>query len=115
MTHRPLVAYTFRDRMPCAFYTLVIMNAALAKKFNGGLDGFIKKYSAECNHDIVVDCSMSGDDTMEILDDIVKCSLKPSEDFAIFVSVTRGAHCKAFGAFSLTGLNPANRGSAQNP
>ena len=84
MTHRPFVAYTARNRMSCAFYTLVIRNAALSEKFNGGLDGFIKKYSAECNHDIVVDCSMSGDDTMQIIDDIVKYGLKPSEDFAIF-------------------------------
>lgn len=84
MTIQPLVAYTARYRMPCAFYTLVIRNAALAEKYDGGLNGFLRKHHAECNNEIIVDCSMSVDDTVMVLDDIIRCGLKPTEDFAIF-------------------------------
>ena len=84
MTDRPFIAYKAIDRMPCAFYTLVIRNAAITEKFVGGLSVFLSKYRVQCNREIAVDCSMADGETLEIIDEIEKCGLKPEEDFVVF-------------------------------
>ena len=84
MTHRPFVAYKAIEKMPCAFYTLVIKNTAITERFGGGLSMFLAKYRAHCNREIAVGCSMADDETLEIIDKLVKCGLKPEEDFVLF-------------------------------
>ncbi len=84
MTAQPFLAYTARHRMPCCFYTLVIRNVAITEKFSGGLGLFLRKYRVECNRHIAVACFMSGDDPLEIINDMVQCGLKPDVDFIVF-------------------------------
>jgi hypothetical protein len=81
---RPFVAYNAIEKMPCAFYTLVIRNTAITERFDGGLSIFLSKYRAHCNREIAVGCSMADDETLEVIDELVKCGLKPEEDFIIF-------------------------------
>ena len=47
--YRPYIAYKAVNRMPCAFYTLVIRNSAITEKIDGGLSVFLSKYRVHCN------------------------------------------------------------------
>jgi len=77
------VAHDSSEKIHCSFFTVVIRNKALAQKYNGGLKGFMTKYSARCNNDIAVDCYM-GDDVDDTVKDLLENGLTIDEDFTVF-------------------------------
>ena len=77
------VVHSKEEKLRCAFYTLVIKNEALAKKYKGGMPGFMETYSAICNDHITVWCDM-GSDINEAIDDLIENGLTMDEDFVFF-------------------------------
>jgi hypothetical protein len=71
------------DRIKCAFYTVVVLNASLAAKYPGGIKAFVERHMLRCNNDLSVSCHM-GDDCDEVVEDLLKHGLVRDRDFVFF-------------------------------
>ena len=77
------VAHTSEDKLSCAFYTVVVRNAALAARYPGGLKGFVDRNRAQSNQNITVFSDM-GCEFDDVVKDLIANGLKMKEDFALF-------------------------------
>jgi hypothetical protein len=69
--YRDLKMAFFADEgLRCVFHNVVVKVESLRTKYPGGLKAFVNKYSAFCNRDLAVDCSMNSYDLDETIMDI---------------------------------------------
>lgn len=67
----------------CVFYTLVVRNESLKRKWKAGLHSYWKEYNAQYNNDISTNCFM-GPYWDEQVDALIASGLKARTDFALF-------------------------------
>lgn len=71
------------NRLRCAFYTVVVLNATLAAKYTGGIAAFVEQHGPRCNNDICATCHM-GDDVDLVVEDLVAQGCEHGSDFVCF-------------------------------
>lgn len=81
---RPRAVYKSTKAMRCVFYSLVVRNEAIGKKYPGGLTAFLGKHeSMLSNQHIAVGSFMGMHDLDVIADDLQESNLRNKEDFVI--------------------------------
>ncbi len=77
----PRSIFTREQEMRCVFFTLVIRNEALQKKYKGGLKSFVRQYHSQYNKDITTLCEMSDSYLDGAVTDIKANGLVRHEDY----------------------------------
>lgn len=67
----------------CVFYTLVVRNESVKRKWKTGLKDYWRRYGAVYNDDITATCFM-GPYWDEQYDELINYGLKEGQDFVIF-------------------------------
>jgi len=75
--------YEPEEEIRCVFYTLVVRNEALKKKWKGGLKDYSEKYNAFFNDKITTTCFM-GPYWDEQFAALVENGLEQNKDFILF-------------------------------
>ncbi|MFC2039869.1 hypothetical protein ACFLTW_01670 [Chloroflexota bacterium] len=78
--------YQPTSEIRCVFHTLVIRNAALDKKYTGGVKAFVDDHLCVYNNDITVMMVMAFSDLDQALNDIEMALLVYKEDFFLLSS-----------------------------
>jgi hypothetical protein len=77
--------YIKEKEMKCVFFSLVVRNQAIEKKYQGGLMAFLKKHiGSEYNDDITTICALSGGDLDEPLKDLQENGFDDEVDYCCF-------------------------------
>ena len=76
------VITTSSKRVECQFFTLVIKNEVLHRKYVGGLKGLLDEYGGKSSRDLTVLCFM-GDEINDAIGDLLASGLTAEEDFTV--------------------------------
>ena len=71
-----------KNKLKCEFMNLIIKNALLEAKYEGGVKSFTRKHLCKYNHELTIISSMSYDFD-EAIDDLKENGLKPEDDFMV--------------------------------
>jgi DNA-directed RNA polymerase subunit RPC12/RpoP len=76
--------YTSNKELRCVFFSLVVRNAALDEKYQGGATAFAQKHDGEMNQHLTVVFSMGTEGINDAANDLLADGFEGSEDFICF-------------------------------